>query len=236
MLWLFKYHIFPMRMEIIHGGLNIYGFYHGMALYADILPLAVTRGKIFGIKGQPVVKSLYIQAPMNYFLTHFNCNGSYNRLNHVEIVVHCHVIDMIYQLILLNIIVNHIKTKCYMQQLDILFLTMHQHLTISCIVCYFWCYAWLKCGFLHIASRNPILFCYMCIKFYYLHRCLAVYLMICPCSLWSFHVTIYIIKQRPWYKNIISDTYDHNINISYYPAYDFNVNDDWPVTHRAYFN
>jgi hypothetical protein len=26
------------------------------------------QGKIFGIKGQPVVKSVYIQAPMNYFL------------------------------------------------------------------------------------------------------------------------------------------------------------------------
>ena len=27
----------------------------------------MARGKIFGIKGQPVVKSIYIQAPMNYF-------------------------------------------------------------------------------------------------------------------------------------------------------------------------
>ena len=42
---------------------------HGLALYADILPLAVARGKLFGIKGQLVVKSayMYIQAPMNYF-------------------------------------------------------------------------------------------------------------------------------------------------------------------------
>ena len=48
--------------------MNIYGFYHGLALYADILPLAIARGKIFGIKGQPVVKSVYIQAPVNYFL------------------------------------------------------------------------------------------------------------------------------------------------------------------------
>ena len=47
-------------------------------------------------------------------LPHFNFNGSYNRLNHVEIVVRYHVIDMIYQLILLNIIVNHVTTKCYM--------------------------------------------------------------------------------------------------------------------------
>ena len=29
---------------------------------------AIARGKIFGIKGQPVVKSVYIQVPMNYFL------------------------------------------------------------------------------------------------------------------------------------------------------------------------
>ena len=36
---------------------------------ADILPLAIAQGKIFVIKGQPVVKSRYIQAPMNYFLS-----------------------------------------------------------------------------------------------------------------------------------------------------------------------
>ena len=29
LLWLFKYRICPIRIEIIHGGLNIYGFYHG---------------------------------------------------------------------------------------------------------------------------------------------------------------------------------------------------------------
>jgi len=68
LFWLFKYRICPIRIEIIHGGLNIYGFYYGLALYADILPLAIARGKIFGIKGQPVVKSVYIQAPINYFL------------------------------------------------------------------------------------------------------------------------------------------------------------------------
>jgi len=68
LLWLFKYRICPIRIEIIHGGLNIYWFYHGLDLYADILPLAIARGKICGIKGQPVVKSIYIQAPMNYFL------------------------------------------------------------------------------------------------------------------------------------------------------------------------
>ena len=68
LLWLFKYRICPIRIEIIHGGLNIYWFYHGLALYDDILPLAIARGKIFGIKGKPVVKSIYIQAPMNYFL------------------------------------------------------------------------------------------------------------------------------------------------------------------------
>ena len=66
-----KYRICPIRIEIIHGGLNIYWFYHGLALYADILSLALARGKIFGIKGQPVVKSVYIQAPMNYFLNIF---------------------------------------------------------------------------------------------------------------------------------------------------------------------
>ena len=56
MFWLFKYRICPIRIEIIHGGLNIYWFYHGLALYADILFLAIARGKIFVIKGQPVVK------------------------------------------------------------------------------------------------------------------------------------------------------------------------------------
>jgi hypothetical protein len=50
------------------------------------------------------------------------------------------------------------------------------------------------------------------------------------------HVTLYIIKQRVWYEHIISDTYNHTVYIFYYPAYDFKVNDDWPVTHRAYFN
>ena len=60
LLWLYKYRIFPIKIEIIHGGLNIYGFYHGLALYAEILPLAFARGKIFGIKVQPVVKSVYI--------------------------------------------------------------------------------------------------------------------------------------------------------------------------------
>jgi hypothetical protein len=69
-----KYRICPIRIEIIHGGLNIYWFYHGLALYADILPFAIAQGKIFGIKGQPVVKSVYIQAPMNYFLN-IQCHG-----------------------------------------------------------------------------------------------------------------------------------------------------------------
>ena len=63
-----KYRICPIRIQIIHGGLNIYWLYHGMALYADILPLAIARDKIFDIKGQPEVKSKYIQAPINYFL------------------------------------------------------------------------------------------------------------------------------------------------------------------------
>ena len=40
-------------------GLNIYWFYHGLALYADILPLAITCGKLFGIKSQPMVRSIY---------------------------------------------------------------------------------------------------------------------------------------------------------------------------------
>jgi hypothetical protein len=69
-----KYRICPIRIEIIHGGLNIYWFYHGLALYADILPFAIAQGKIFDIKGQPVVKSVYIQAPMNYFLN-IQCHG-----------------------------------------------------------------------------------------------------------------------------------------------------------------
>ena len=63
----------PIRIEIIHGGLDIYGFYHGLALVVDILPLAIARGKIVGIRGQPVVKSVYIQAPMNYLLSGKNC-------------------------------------------------------------------------------------------------------------------------------------------------------------------
>ena len=42
--------------------------YHGLALRTYMLTLAIARGKIFDIKGQPVVKSIYIQAPMNYFL------------------------------------------------------------------------------------------------------------------------------------------------------------------------
>ena len=69
-----KYRICPIWIEIIHGGLNIYLFYRRLALYADILPLAIAHGKIFGIKGQPVVKSVYIQAPMNYFLN-IQCHG-----------------------------------------------------------------------------------------------------------------------------------------------------------------
>ena len=50
------------------GAWILFWFYHGLAFYADILPLAIARGKIVGIKGQPVVKSIYIQASMNYFL------------------------------------------------------------------------------------------------------------------------------------------------------------------------
>ena len=72
LFWLFKYRICPIRIEIIHGGLNIYQFYHGLALYADILPLAIAHGKILRIKGQPVGKSIYIQAPMNYFLSMYS--------------------------------------------------------------------------------------------------------------------------------------------------------------------
>jgi len=34
---------------------------------------AIARGKIVGIKGQPVVKSIYIQVPMNYFLILTGC-------------------------------------------------------------------------------------------------------------------------------------------------------------------
>jgi len=71
LLWLLyknKYRICPIIIEIIHGALTIYWFYHGLALCADILPLDIARGKIFGIKGQPVVKPVYIQDPMNYFL------------------------------------------------------------------------------------------------------------------------------------------------------------------------
>ena len=40
---------------------------------------AIAHGKIFGIKGQPVVKSVYIQAPMNYFLSHLKYVFSINR-------------------------------------------------------------------------------------------------------------------------------------------------------------
>jgi hypothetical protein len=38
-------------------------FTNGLALYAEILPLAIARGKIFGIKVQPVEKSVYIFKP-----------------------------------------------------------------------------------------------------------------------------------------------------------------------------
>ena len=107
---------------------------------------------------------------------------------------------------------------------------------IMYIVCYFWWYSWLKCGFIHITWRNPILFCYMCIRF-------IIYVVVYQFIWWLVHflfdlstLTIYIIKRRVWYKYIISDTYEHHINIFYYPAYDFKVNDDWPVTHWAYFN
>jgi hypothetical protein len=71
---------------------NIYWFYHGLALYADILPFAIAQGKIFGIKGQPVVKSVYIQAPMNYFLN-IQCHGlisvgyTFNEENYCKLVV-----------------------------------------------------------------------------------------------------------------------------------------------------
>ena len=42
------------------GALNIYCFYHGLALYVDILPLAIARGKIFGMKGPTIGKiSIY---------------------------------------------------------------------------------------------------------------------------------------------------------------------------------
>jgi hypothetical protein len=36
----------------------LYCFYHGLSLYAFILLLATSRGKIFGIKCQPVVKTI----------------------------------------------------------------------------------------------------------------------------------------------------------------------------------
>ena len=50
------------------GALIYIDFTTGWPFYADILPFAIAQGKIFGIMGQPVVKSVYIQAPMNYFL------------------------------------------------------------------------------------------------------------------------------------------------------------------------
>ena len=55
LFWLFKYRMCPIGLEIINGDLNIYGLYHGLALDADSLPIAIARGKIFGIKGQPVM-------------------------------------------------------------------------------------------------------------------------------------------------------------------------------------
>ena len=36
----------------------LYCFHHGLSLYAFIVPLATARGKIFGIKCQPVVKTI----------------------------------------------------------------------------------------------------------------------------------------------------------------------------------
>ena len=81
-----KYCICPIRIEIILGDLNIYWFYHGLAIYADILPLAIAHGKIFGKKGQAMVKSVYIQAPMNYFLN-IKCHGL--------ITVHFHFFNLL---------------------------------------------------------------------------------------------------------------------------------------------
>jgi hypothetical protein len=45
----------PIRLPV---AIYLYCFYHGLALYAFILPLATARGKIFGIKCQPVVKTI----------------------------------------------------------------------------------------------------------------------------------------------------------------------------------
>ena len=43
-------------------------FYHRLALHDDYFALSDSKGKNIGIKGQPVIKSWYIQlAPMNYF-------------------------------------------------------------------------------------------------------------------------------------------------------------------------
>jgi hypothetical protein len=46
----------PIRIEIITGSHIFILFLQGLSFYALILPLATARGKIFGIKCQPVVK------------------------------------------------------------------------------------------------------------------------------------------------------------------------------------
>ena len=73
LLWLLyknKYRIYPIRTEIIHGGLNIYWFYNGLALYADILPLAIAHGKIFDItRGKISIYSSPHELFLNFTMT-----------------------------------------------------------------------------------------------------------------------------------------------------------------------
>ena len=52
LFWLFKFRICPIRIEIIHGGLNIY--------LPRVGPLCRYLLLAIGIKGQSVVKSIYI--------------------------------------------------------------------------------------------------------------------------------------------------------------------------------
>ena len=60
----------PIRIKIIDGGLNIY------IDFTTFMPI-FSEGQNIGIKGQHVVKAIYIQAPMKYFLNH-NPDGQDN--------------------------------------------------------------------------------------------------------------------------------------------------------------
>lgn len=56
-------------------GLGFIQFYQSFAIY-------IADGKIFNMKGQPVVESVYIQAAMNYFL---NIQHLHGYIQHIKV-------------------------------------------------------------------------------------------------------------------------------------------------------